>query len=113
MVDNGGGGGFVPVANASMTIVHIAPNRIWSVAVMSKLVTISLDELSFEVYQDIPKGARSRFMREVIMNANIVAEKDVLIAALRRRVEFDENKIKKLEEEVEMRKMMYENLRSR
>ncbi|MBC8437789.1 MAG: hypothetical protein H8D82_00800 [Euryarchaeota archaeon] len=47
MVDNGGGGGFVPVADASMTIVHIAPNRIWSVAVMSKLVTISLDDLGF------------------------------------------------------------------
>ena len=80
---------------------------------MSKLVTISLDDLSYEAFLDIPKGSRSRVVRECILNGQILHEKDCLIAALRQGRDYHTTKIKQLEDKIWILEEMNKKLKER
>lgn len=48
-------------------------------------VTVSLDEVTKMMWEELPIGERSKRVRAAIKTASLVSEKDMLIGALRKR----------------------------
>jgi len=49
---------------------------------MSKLVTIALDDESYEAFKLIPRGSRSKHIRALVVDAQTLAQKEDYIKAL-------------------------------
>jgi len=50
------------------------------------IVNISLDDAAFKLWDEFPRGTRSRYLREVIKDADTLRQRDLLITALRKQI---------------------------
>ena len=53
---------------------------------MAHTITVSLDDAAKELFDQIPKGSKSRFIRDAMVDAAIVSDQASLIEALRRKI---------------------------
>ena len=51
------------------------------------MVSVSLDEVTMIMWEELPVGTRSKRIREAISTASIVNERDMLVAALRKQID--------------------------